>query len=73
LSWTNWLIHLILSNLDWILIGFGIWLIIDGAGSIIKYEKQSAIEQLIRIIRAAVVGVMLILLGILLYYVKVTG
>jgi len=30
----------------------GAWLVIDGIGSIILYEKQSMIEHLLRIVRA---------------------
>jgi hypothetical protein len=44
----------------------GVWLIIDGVGSIIEYEKQSTLEQLVRVVRAAV-GILLIILGLLLY------
>jgi len=43
--------------------GLGIWLVIDGVGSIIFYHKQTLKEHLIRVIRAGV-GVTLIALCI---------
>jgi hypothetical protein len=45
------------------LVGLGIWLIIDGVLSIVKYPKQTLPEQFIRIIRATV-GVVIILIAI---------
>lgn len=47
-----------------ILIGLGIWLVIDGIYSIIKYYNQTFPEHLIRIIRAGI-GLTLIILGAL--------
>ena len=45
-----------------IIVGLGVWLIIDGVGSMILYEKQSWMEQAIRIVRVRV-GLALIYLG----------
>jgi len=45
-----------------ILAGLGIWLIIDGIGSIIKYESQSYIEHLVRVIRT-IIGILLIIIA----------
>lgn len=44
-----------------VVVGLGIWLVIDGLYSIFEYRKQTIQEQLIRIIRAGV-GVTLITL-----------
>ena len=44
-----------------IIVGFGIWLVIDGLYSIFEYRKQTLQEHLIRVIRAGV-GVTLITL-----------
>jgi hypothetical protein len=44
-----------------VVVGLGIWLVIDGLLSIIKYRKQTIQEHLIRVIRAGV-GVTLITL-----------
>ena len=52
-----------LNALSTILIGLGIWLVIDGALSIVKYPKQSYPEHLIRVIRASV-GTIIIIIGI---------
>jgi hypothetical protein len=52
-----------LSYLSPVLVGLGFWLVIDGALSIVKYPKQSFPEHLIRVIRAAV-GVIVIIIGI---------
>ena len=52
-----------LSALSIVLVGLGVWLIIDGVLSIIKYSKQSFPEQLIRAIRTTV-GIVLIIVGI---------
>jgi hypothetical protein len=46
-----------------ILVGLGLWLIVDGVLSIVKYPKQTFPEQLIRVIRATV-GVIIVLVGI---------
>ena len=43
-------------------IGVGVWLIIDGVLSIVKYSSQSTAEHSIRVIRA-VLGAVLILQG----------
>jgi hypothetical protein len=45
------------------LVAFGLWLIIDGVGSIIKYHYQTIPEHLVRVIRATV-GVAIIIIGI---------
>ena len=45
-----------------VLFGLGLWLIIDGVLSIVKYPKQSLPEQLIRVLRATV-GVIIIIIG----------
>jgi hypothetical protein len=52
-----------LNPLSAVLIGFGLWLVIDGVFSIVKYPKQTFPEQLIRVIRAAV-GVAIVFIGI---------
>ena len=52
-----------LNVLSLVLVGLGFWLIIDGVLSIVKYPKQTFPEQLIRVIRAAV-GVIIVLIGI---------
>jgi hypothetical protein len=52
-----------LKVLSVILVGLGLWLIVDGVLSIVKYPKQTFPEQLIRVIRAAV-GVIIVLIGI---------
>ncbi len=52
-----------LKVLSVILVGLGLWLIVDGVLSIVKYPKQTFPEQLIRIIRATV-GVIIVLIGI---------
>ena len=52
-----------LNALSAVLVGLGLWLIIDGVLSIIKYSKQSFPEQLIRVIRATV-GVIIIIIGL---------
>jgi hypothetical protein len=46
-----------------VLVGLGLWLVADGVFSIIKYPKQTFLEQLIRIIRA-LVGLVIIFVGI---------
>jgi len=52
-----------LKTLSAVLVGLGIWLIIDGVLSIVKYHKQSFPEQLIRIIRATV-GIVIVFVAI---------
>jgi hypothetical protein len=52
-----------LKTLSVVLVGLGLWLVIDGVLSIVKYPKQSFPEQLIRIIRATV-GVAIIIIAI---------
>jgi len=47
-----------------VLVGLGFWLFIDGVLSIVKYHKQTFPEQLIRVIRA-MVGVVIIVIGII--------
>ena len=50
-----------MKTLSAFLVGLGLWLVIDGVFSIVKYHKQSFPEQFIRIIRATVgVGIILI-------------
>ncbi|MGA2310585.1 MAG: hypothetical protein ABSG57_13705 [Candidatus Bathyarchaeia archaeon] len=44
-----------------VIVGLGIWLVIDGLYSIFEYRKQTLQEHLIRVIRAGV-GVTLIAL-----------
>jgi len=46
-----------------VLVGLGFWLIIDGVLSIAKYPKQTLPEQLIRVIRA-IVGVIIVVIGV---------
>jgi hypothetical protein len=46
-----------------VLVGLGLWLVIDGVLSIVKYPKQSFPEQLIRLIRATV-GVVIVLIAV---------
>ena len=41
----------------------GFWLIVDGVLSIVKYEKQTLPEQLIRVIRA-IVGITIVVIGL---------
>jgi hypothetical protein len=53
-----------LNTLSLLLISLGFWLIIDGILSIIKYPKQTFPEQLIRMIRAAV-GIIIVIIGII--------
>ena len=54
---------MLLNVLSVVLVGLGLWLIIDGVLSIIKYSKQSFPEQLVRAIRTAV-GIIIIIVGI---------
>jgi hypothetical protein len=52
-----------LKALSAVLVGLGLWLVIDGVFSIVKYHKQTFPEQLIRLIRATV-GVAIVLIAI---------
>jgi Short repeat of unknown function (DUF308) len=52
-----------LNTLSTILVALGLWLIIDGVLSVVKYPKQSLPEHLIRVIRATV-GAIIIVIGI---------
>ena len=52
-----------MNVLSLVLVGLGLWLIVDGVFSIVKYPKQTFPEQLIRVIRASV-GVAIIFIGI---------
>jgi hypothetical protein len=52
-----------LNVLSAVLVGLGLWLVVDGVFSIVKYPKQTFPEQLIRVIRAAV-GVIIVFIGI---------
>ena len=52
-----------MKTLSAVLVALGLWLIIDGVFSIVKYHKQSFPEQFIRIIRATV-GVVIILIAL---------
>jgi hypothetical protein len=52
-----------LKVLSVVLVGLGLWLIVDGVFSIVKYPKQTFPEQLIRVIRATV-GVAIVIIGI---------
>ena len=52
-----------MKTLSAVLVALGLWLIIDGVFSIVKYHKQSFPEQLIRVIRATV-GVAIVLIAI---------
>ena len=44
-----------------IIVGLGIWLVIDGLYSIFEYRKQTIQEHLIRVIRASVGATLIIL------------
>jgi hypothetical protein len=52
-----------LKSFSVVLVGLGLWLVIDGVLSIVKYPKQSFPEQLIRLIRATV-GVVIVLIAV---------
>jgi hypothetical protein len=52
-----------LNALSFVLVGLGLWLVVDGVLSIVKYPKQTFPEQLIRVIRATV-GVIITIIGI---------
>ena len=47
-----------------VLVGLGLWLILDGVLSIVKYPKQTFPEQLIRIIRA-IVGAIIVIISLI--------
>ena len=53
-----------LSGLSMVLVCLGLWLIVDGVLSVVKYPKQTFPEQLIRVIRATV-GVVIVAIGII--------
>ena len=53
-----------LSGLSMVLVGLGLWLIVDGVLSVVKYPKQTFPEQLIRVLRATV-GVVIVAIGII--------
>jgi hypothetical protein len=46
-----------------VLVVLGLWLVVDGVLSIVKYPKQTFPEQLIRVIRATV-GIAIVFIGI---------
>lgn len=52
-----------MNVLSMVLVGLGFWLIVDGVLSIVKYRKQTFPEQLIRVIRA-IVGAIIVVIGI---------
>jgi hypothetical protein len=52
-----------MNVLSVVLIALGLWLILDGVLSIVKYPKQTFPEQLIRIIRA-IVGAIILVIGL---------
>ncbi len=52
-----------MNALSFVLICLGFWLIIDGVLSIVKYHKQTFPEHSIRIIRATV-GIVIVLIAI---------
>ncbi len=52
-----------MNILSTVLIGLGLWLIVDGVGSIAKYSKQTYPEHLVRVTRA-IVGAAIIAIGI---------
>ena len=52
-----------LQALSIVLVVLGLWLIVDGVVSIAKYSKQTFPEQLIRVVRATV-GVVIVVVGI---------
>ena len=47
-----------------VLVGLGLWLILDGVLSIVKYPEQTFPEQLIRIIRA-IVGAIIVIISLI--------
>jgi hypothetical protein len=52
-----------LNVLSLVLVGLGLWFVVDGVFSIVKYPKQTFPEQLIRVIRAAV-GAVIVFIGV---------
>ena len=52
-----------LQVLSAVLVGLGLWLVVDGVFSIVKYPKQTFPEHLIRVIRATV-GLTIVFIGI---------
>ena len=52
-----------MNALSAVLVGLGVWLIIDGILSIVKYRKQTFPEHSIRIFRATV-GIVIVLIAI---------
>jgi len=52
-----------LNVLSVALVGLGLWLVVDGVLSIVKYPKQTFPEQLIRIIRS-IIGAIIVVIGI---------
>jgi hypothetical protein len=57
---------LIITAITILLFVAGCWNIADGIGSIIEYEKQSDLEQLVRVIRM-IVGIIAIAGGFWLF------
>ncbi|HLN89837.1 MAG TPA: hypothetical protein VK253_07200 [Candidatus Binatia bacterium] len=53
-----------MTFLSVVLVGLGFWLVVDGVLSIVKYHRQTFPEQLIRVIRA-IVGVMIVVISII--------
>lgn len=53
----------IIKFLSVVLVGLGLWLVVDGVVSIAKYPKQTFPEQLIRVVRA-IVGVAIVFIGV---------
>jgi hypothetical protein len=53
----------LLKALSALLVSLGLWLVVDGVFSIVKYPKQTFPEQLVRAIRA-IVGVTIVAIGI---------
>ena len=51
-----------LNVLSVLLVSLGLWLVLDGVLSIFKYPKQTFPEQLIRVIRA-IIGVIIVVIG----------
>jgi len=51
----------ILSTLSAVIVVLDLWLVIDGVLSIVKYPKQSFPEHLIRVIRATIGAVIIII------------
>lgn len=47
----------------WVVVGLGIWLVIDGLGSMLIYCGQKWFEHVPRVVRVAV-GVVLVVFGV---------